>query len=631
MDINLAFQNADVLRAIITHGALTAPAELARITGRDKSNLAKTLGRLVEGGVITRETGSLVICDAAHQVVAAADIAEGKVAAPPAGFSALFHAQIQPDSLNPRRDFESIDFKDELDELRQDILQNGLLQNLVVRLAEPCKYIKLTDDAGHDLPLYRLVSGERRWRAIRAAIQDGDWPENRPVPVQIIETDDLGHRLKAFAENKQRRDLSVIEEALFYKGLATRDGWSTDQIADEAKVSRRQVQLRLQLLELSPRDQERMELPKEDPDHLTVRDAKKKLQQPKIAPPTAEDLSLVERMILAELLVACANANNQSSYYSTEIGPDHSEGPFGEGLAALVKRGWVYVSGPGYQDGRWKAQTYYSGRDWLDKVYSDFAPPAVGTAGHLRVVARAIRAELHDAITAAASYGDDGGSYAAPWLNGPFELSPEGQAIVNLRAQEKADQAAKAETEAAEKAKGLRNGRLAFDIARELEADMAKRTGFAVTDRRINQVLEVANAPLPWRILTNATVVDANGKDVIIGRPGNGESNARMLAMVLAVNAAAGFNTPPEEPTENVMRRADFEKAMADYIALGFDDMEADTALGHARDALEAYLDRHAINYAAPNHSWTEAGAKGVVDDTPDEDPLNGGDEDEEG
>ncbi|MDR7230605.1 ParB/RepB/Spo0J family partition protein [Caulobacter sp. BE264] len=633
MDIQLAFQNADVLRAIVAHGGSTSTADLARLTGKDKSNLHKTIGRLVEGGVLSKDADGLSLAIGAQAVIRAADIAEGLAAAPADGIVGLCHAQLIPDPLNPRKDLDSEAFHLHIDELRQDILQKGLLQNLVVRLDDQLDgQFNVIGPAGKPLPLYRIVAGECRWRAIGAAIADGDWPEDKPLNALIIETDDLGHRLRAFAENRKRRNMTPIEEARFFQSLIETEGWSTDQVADEADCSRRNVQLRLQLLQLSAADQARMSLPEDDEDHLTVREAKKKLQKPKAPPePKPEDLTLVERMIVAELLVACANANSQSSYYSTEIAAEHSDGPFGEALAALQERGWVYVSGPGYQDGRWKVTVYFQARNWLDKAYADHAPPEVGTAGHLRVVARAIRTELHDAAAAANAYDPgDADGYATPWLNGPFELSAEGAAIVAQRAQGEADKAAKAEADAEAKTKARRAGRQAYTLARELEVDLSKRTGFANIDRRISATLEIAEAPLPWRVRTDGTVIDANGADVVTGRSGNERSTARMWVMVMAVNAAAGFNTPPEEPTENVLRRADFEKAMADYIALGFDDMDPETALGIARDALEAYLERHDLTYAAPNHSWTKAGAKEVVDDAPDGSAVNGGDEDEE-
>ncbi|PVM90684.1 ParB/RepB/Spo0J family partition protein [Caulobacter endophyticus] len=614
MDIQLAFQNADVLRAIIAAGPGIQLGQLAADTDRDQSNLRRTIERMEKAGIVAREPGSLTVADAALPIIAAADIAEGKAPPPPAGFTSLFHAQIAPDPLNPRRDLDSEEFKEQLDELRQDILQNGLLQNLVVRLAEPCAYVKVLDDSGKELPLYRLVSGERRWRALHAAIADGDWPDDRPVPVQIIETDDLGHRLRAFAENKQRRDLSPVEEALFYKTLQDRDGWTTEQIAEQATVSQRQVQLRLQLLSLSERDQQRMSLPKEHPDHLSVRDAKKKLQVAKpvtLAKPS--DRPAIERLILAETLLKCAREGNSDGYYKTEIAHDNSRNIVeGEALASLKAQSLVYPSGPDLQTGRHSLQVYYAARNWLKEAYRDIEGEP-GSVEYLSAVVTSILIEIFGPEEAAAV--TTAGTYKLSWLNGPFELSEEGKLRLAESEARKAKQEAEAAERASESKRLLAAGATAQAIMEEVEASLATRTEFAAVDGRLALVMETAEAPLPWGMRADGAVVSANGSVVITGKLGAEMSNARLRAMVAGLNAAAGLLTPPEASTERIWPRSAFVQAMAAHLGDGDEFMPEDQAAAYARETLEIMLKGRGVVYGAEPITWDGDLAASLVDD----------------
>lgn len=521
MDIQLAFQNADVLRAIVAHGGLTSTADLARLTGKDKSNLHKTIGRLIEGEALYRDMGgALQICGPALAVIAAADIAEGKTPPPPQGFASAFHAQIHPDPLNPRLDLDSEEFKESLDELRQDILQNGLLQNLVVRpYGDVCGWnIELE---GRKLPLYRLVSGERRWRAIGQAIADGDWDALQPLPIQIIDTDDHGHRLRALAENLQRRALSPLEEAKAFQGLLD-DGMDTQQIADAVSMSRRNVQLRLQLLELSTADQARLELPKEDDNHLTIREAKKKLQKPK-APPEPEAWDPAHLLLAAEIQHKLAN-DPGPGYARTEIDPETPDSALN-----IFPVSWASIDRADYNTGRTYVRFHFHG--------------SVKFEEQLRLRGReldaAFLADLRTEVLgeSEAATINDAGVYSTPWLNGPFELTEEGRTIVDTRAAEKA----KAEADAAEKKR-----------EQDEEADRSRRMVVAAVAMAndvgsvyrpalapaLEGLLAENRCPLPWSVNADGELVDANGT-TLVGTP-NGVT-ARRLIIAMAVNAMAGL------------------------------------------------------------------------------------------
>ncbi len=257
-----AVENEDLLR-FVAEGASDS-AVLAVKLGRRKDSVIRSLMRLVDVGVLDEVMwanggpSTYRLTEDGKAALSALDVAAGRAGAIP-GYIGLHLKQIMPSALNPRTDFDSDEASEDLSLLMSDILQNGLLQNLVVR---------------RDGETYQLVSGERRWRAIYHLIHDGDLPADYLIPCQLIETDDLGHRLRALAENLQRRALNPMEEARAFKALVD-SGLSTADLADRVSVSQRTVQMRLQLLNLSEDDQERLEA-----GDLTVREARAKVQTP---------------------------------------------------------------------------------------------------------------------------------------------------------------------------------------------------------------------------------------------------------------------------------------------------------------------------------------------------------------
>ena len=247
----LALQNVEVLRVLAARWTDT-PTALARRFNRDKDNFRKTLKLLEAEGLIT----GLALTTRGGKALEWIDLANS---ADPIN---LRHAQIRANPRNARQDWDSDGARQDLAELADDIAERGVLQNLIVRPLDRAAQV------------YELLGGERRWRAVDLLIDDGRWPADRALPVKVLDTDDaLALRLAAMSENKKRRPLSPIEEALEFKGLMDDFGLDTDALAQRANVTRRTVQMRLDLLNLPQDDQARMALPKADPEHLTVRQA----------------------------------------------------------------------------------------------------------------------------------------------------------------------------------------------------------------------------------------------------------------------------------------------------------------------------------------------------------------------
>lgn len=159
------------------------------------------------------------------------------------GFSALMQANAMPDedgrgvmlSINeiernpgqPRKTFD----EEALAELSDSIKLHGVLQPLLVR--------PMPDGS------YRLIAGERRWRASRMA-------GLTEVPVTIREMTDEEESLFALIENLQREDLNVIEEAEGLKTLIETFGLTQEQAAERVGKSRTAVTNYLRLLNLPP-------------------------------------------------------------------------------------------------------------------------------------------------------------------------------------------------------------------------------------------------------------------------------------------------------------------------------------------------------------------------------------------
>lgn len=133
--------------------------------------------------------------------------------------------EIEPDPNQPRKDFDG----EALGELADSIASQGILQPLLVRPI-----------AGGG---YRIVAGERRWRAARLA-------GLHEVPVVIREMSDEEAYAAMLVENLQRENLNPIEEARGYQKLIDTVGATQEQIAAKLGKSRPAVANALRLLTL---------------------------------------------------------------------------------------------------------------------------------------------------------------------------------------------------------------------------------------------------------------------------------------------------------------------------------------------------------------------------------------------
>lgn len=112
---------------------------------------------------------------------------------------------ISPNEGQPRKHFD----EDLLNELAESIKENGVIQPIIVQ----------KKGTG-----YRIVAGERRWRASRLA-------GLKVIPAIVRELTDLQTMEQALIENIQREDLNPIEEAYAMNNLLKSHKMSQEQLA----------------------------------------------------------------------------------------------------------------------------------------------------------------------------------------------------------------------------------------------------------------------------------------------------------------------------------------------------------------------------------------------------------------
>jgi ParB family chromosome partitioning protein len=132
---------------------------------------------------------------------------------------------IKPNPWQPRTSFDD----EELEELAQSIREHGVLQPVLVS--------QLTDGT------YQLITGERRWRAVKKAGM-------ATVPAMVKEATPQASLELALVENIQRRDLNPLEEAHAFRALLDEHGLTQEQLGQRIGKSRVSITNTLRLLQL---------------------------------------------------------------------------------------------------------------------------------------------------------------------------------------------------------------------------------------------------------------------------------------------------------------------------------------------------------------------------------------------
>jgi ParB family transcriptional regulator, chromosome partitioning protein len=134
---------------------------------------------------------------------------------------------VEPNPKQPRRDFD----EQALKELAASVKMHDLVQPITVTSIGNGKY--------------RLISGERRWRAAKlAGLAD--------VPAYIRQANDQELLELALLENLQREDLNAMEIALSYKRMMEELNHTQEEVAERMGKERSTVANYIRLLKLPP-------------------------------------------------------------------------------------------------------------------------------------------------------------------------------------------------------------------------------------------------------------------------------------------------------------------------------------------------------------------------------------------
>jgi ParB family chromosome partitioning protein len=134
---------------------------------------------------------------------------------------------IEVNPKQPRRDFD----EEALQELAASIKMHDIIQPITVSRITGGKY--------------RLIAGERRWRASKlAGLKD--------IPAYIRQANDAELLELALLENLQRENLNPIEVSLSYKRLMDELNYTQEQVAERMGKERSTVTNYIRLLKLPP-------------------------------------------------------------------------------------------------------------------------------------------------------------------------------------------------------------------------------------------------------------------------------------------------------------------------------------------------------------------------------------------
>ena len=185
-------------RKTTTRNVRSTTADTARKTTKSKG-LGKGIGALLSTEGIPENTGDSVV--------------ELKI------------NDVSPNTDQPRKDFD----EEKLNELAASIKENGVIQPIIVQRR----------DNG-----YRIVAGERRWRASRIA-------GLKVIPAIIRDLTDQQTMEQALIENLQREDLNPIEEALAMQALLKTHKMTQEQLAKKLGKPRATIANTLRLMNIN--------------------------------------------------------------------------------------------------------------------------------------------------------------------------------------------------------------------------------------------------------------------------------------------------------------------------------------------------------------------------------------------
>lgn len=217
------------------------------------------------------------------------------------------------DGFNVRRDFD-------LDELKEQIKAKGVLNPLTV--------IAFKDESGHDK--YKLVDGERRYRATMLAIEEGaDIPYVRAIKTRgDSSTEEL--YIQQMMRNEGKR-FTEYECAIMFRRFKEEFGYNQLEIADKFKKSPAFISKCLSLLDLPPYIQEKI--------------AKGELSAKAAKEIASSYGSEDEQVKAAKTAVDDAHEQGRSTATNKEVLNQLRDSKDAKAIAETLRKIWAYMDG----------------------------------------------------------------------------------------------------------------------------------------------------------------------------------------------------------------------------------------------------------------------------------------------
>jgi ParB/RepB/Spo0J family partition protein len=631
----IAVSSAPLLRAIHAGGDLSAKA-LAEASGRKSNNISRDLSVLEKAGLITREPGSPPALTV-DGVAVLAELDGGASTTP--GFGEFDINLIDQDpTLNPRVIFDD----EELDGLAASIRDKGVTQPILIR-------------QGVIEGRYRIVAGERRWRASRKA-------EKTTIPAMYRELTDAQAFEIATIENIQRTDLSPLEEARAFRriidtrmaedpSLELKDAKAT--IADAVRKTVRYVEQRMDLLELPAITQVRLELDKDDNGHLSLKEARREVQnlRARERDHKAKTLPPAELLAMAEIQDACERfpENLDNCWYSTKpIAVGFRALEEGEPIQALLQRDFLtHCEGWKTDPRHLVCMKWPFTADNLEAQLPGFKGKKTRAAALHSLRVRVLGETEAARIAATWDAADVRGEYGTWALNEPFRSEPAPDLIEKAREAEQAQarqqaadfdrrtkQLAEEERRAAKKAAeetmvardSSDEGRAFFTAVRELERAAPGLDHAAFTAAFSATYASYGIAGPFTLVLTEGSkfpeMIDGRG-DTTVAAAWAFEARRRLsciahnYALGLPIHSGEDLDTawsrPPEPEPDALPSRAEFLGMVAGNLEENLEISEG-AAASMAEAGLVAFLLQEGVAYGDDGYDWHYDGAMALTE-----------------
>ena len=453
--------NAPVFRALLAE----PPFETITALGaslkppRAKQNLTATIRILRQEGLLDGET--LAPAKGLAELVASLGDPSPEPGPPTDAERDFLPAQLWESPLNPRKTPRP---QEEKDDLAASIQARGILQMPMVR------------------PDGQVIFGWGRIEAVQHLVRTGDWPAGKPIRCIVRDVTDAEHVRLAMLENIQRTDMNHLDFAEGIMMSMRLEGISAAEAARQLGKKPRNAQNHVRVAQ-GATDEEKAAFRAGDLNWEQVSEAVEARARSK--PP---ELSPAQRLLLAEVAHA--------SHWDTTA--PHGERTLcaeGDGGDLKTLQALDFLDGPSEDpsDAHVYVRLTLAGANWLRSQM-----PEIGL--------EETRHRAMGDLWLAAGWAKAG--YATPWLNGPFDPTPE--ALDRFEARRAAAEAAHNDEGAPPSFatlqwRGMRDA-AAFNLRLSRIREDPAAAGAEVRALFAEQAM-----PLPWRD-TGMGLVAANGE-----------------------------------------------------------------------------------------------------------------------